>query len=186
MALLPRPGRRESWEALRLRLLAAAGPGATASEDGVSWVAWHEGPSIAMVQEAVGSTPGWQWAAVAPALRASMPPPAEPGSTPTIWVRRSFSDRALAVALVRFYGSAGRYFTTADERHREPFARLLDVADPASAARYPIVEAITTLLLERQDPDPVPPTGDAVDDLSDKLRHLGYENLWAIAFHRVH
>ena len=179
LRILGRPGRKPSWADLRPRLLDAAGPGASVSDDeGLPWVAWHEGPSIATVQAAAGETPGWEWAAMAPDVEVPLPPPS---TTPVIWVRRSYSVRALATGLVRFHAAHGRIFTTADQRGRETFARLVDVDDPARSG-YPIVDLMVDLLLDRPDPDPQPPTGSAIDDLAGKLRRLGYDNLWAVAY----
>ena len=134
------------------------------------------------MQDRVGDLAGWEWRAVSPACSPSEPPDS---GTNVVWIRRSFSPRALAVALVRFYGSKGRYFNTADERGREAFAQLCDVDDPAMSG-YPIVDAIADALLGTTDPDPAAARlGDTVDDLSAKLHRLGYERLWAEAFKNV-
>lgn len=183
MRLLGRPGRKLSWDELRARLAAVLPAGAEVSDDPAStWVRWHEGPSVSAVQQAVGETPGWEWRAVVPDPEPSLPPVSE---TPTVWVRRSYSPRALMVALVRFYGSEGRYFTLDDERGRARFAALLDEDDPATCG-YPIVEDIVEQCFALADPGPLPDGPvPVIDALSGRLRRLGYEKLWAEAFKRV-
>ena len=106
-------------------------------------------------------------------------------------MRRSLSVPALATALVRFYGAHGRYFTTGDERWRERFARICDVDDPAVSG-FPIVDEIASKLLDHHRTAHGPssnaattPSGEErhpIDALSDSLRSLGYENLWAEAY----
>lgn len=198
VSLLGRPRRKLSWDDLAQRLRAVGPDDLTFFHDETTtWVSWHEGPSIASVQAAVGDTIGWEWRSVAPSTEPSLPPsaaemaqsgaqPAGPRPTgPVLWVRRSLSVPALATALVRFYGAHGRYFTTADERWRERFALVCDVDDPAVSG-YPIVDEITSKLLEHHQAM----SGDAagggqlhpIDVLSDNLRALGYENLWAEAY----
>jgi hypothetical protein len=197
VALLGKPRRKLSWDDLRARLadvgppdLTDSGPNAEPGGASPTWVAWHEGPSIATVQAAVGDTPGWQWRAVAPSPEPSVPPPAE---SPTVWVRRSLSRPALAVALVRFYGAHGRYFTTADERGREKFALICDVDDPVRSG-YPIVDLIADELLaadsarfaaSAQGDVASGPRPHDIDELSDLLRDLNYERLWAEAYKAV-
>jgi len=144
------------------------------------WIGWHLGPAITSVQSAVGEVSGWSWAAVAPALDPAEPP----AGRDTLWIRRSFSERALATAVVRFYGMHSRYFSTAEERYRADIAAICDVDDPERSG-YPIVDAVVDLLLERPDPSPGPATGNVLDDLAAKMRRLGYENLWAVAYSRV-
>ncbi|MGE0877765.1 MAG: hypothetical protein AB7L13_00620 [Acidimicrobiia bacterium] len=190
MALLGRPSRKPTWADLRDRFAALSpsllppdtefGPLDHPAQP--AWVRWHNGPAISSVQAAIGEVPGWQWRAVAPALTPGMPPAA--AEPLTLWIRRSFSPRALAVGLVRFYASQNRHFTLDDERGREPFALLLDVDEP-EVSGYPIVEGIVDRLLAAPDVDPVDDDIAVIDALSHKLRRLGYDNLWAEAYKAV-
>ncbi|MGD9792551.1 MAG: hypothetical protein AB7V43_03625 [Acidimicrobiia bacterium] len=191
MSLLGRPRRKLSWDDLAHRLR-DVGPGDLQlfHDDTCTWISWHEGPSIATVQAAVGDTIGWEWRSVAPSTEPSLPPSvtevAAPSGAAVLWVRRSLSVPALATALVRFYGAHSRYFTTGDERWRERFAVICDVDDPAVSG-FPIVDEIAARLLDHHhantgaagsDDEPLHP----IDALSNSLRALGYENLWAEAY----
>ena len=182
MSLLGKPRRKPTWDDLCNRF-AEAVPGSHHSTDkDLTWLAWHEGPSIATVQAAVGETPGWEWRAVAPATEPAMPPP---GAASTIWVRRSFDRETLAAAIVRYQGAYGRPFNSGNERGRQRLADLLDHDLPASQ-HYPIVELVAQWLLESDD---TAPTDEALatelDELAEKLRRLGYDRLWAEAYKLV-
>jgi hypothetical protein len=181
VALLVKPRRKPNWSQVTERLRAIGPADLTCSDDlDPRWVHWHEGPSIATVQAAAGELLGWEWRAVAPAVTPSQPP--ETGAS-TLWVRRSLSIPALAVAVVRFYGARGRYFTVADERGHQGFAEICDTDDPARSG-YPIVDAIAAMLVEAVDPARLP-VGGEIDALSARLRELGYERLWAAAYRAV-
>ena len=170
------------WEEVRPQVAEAVGRlgAAIAVGDDPPSLAWHDGPAVATVREAVGELAGWAWT-----RERSFGPSGEapPTKAPTLEVRRTFSERALAVALVRFYGARGRYFTTADAAGADAFDALLDVDDPARSG-YPIVDAVTDLLLAADAVAAAPGT-DRIDALSARLRAAGYENLWAVAYRRV-
>jgi len=182
MSLLGKPRRKPTWRDLGQRFDIAVPGSHHSTEDGPTWLAWHEGPSIASVQAAVGDIPGWEWRAVAPATQPALPPPG-PGSI--IWVRRSFEMTTLATAVVRYHGAYGRPFNSGDERGRQRLADLLD-HDLPDGPRYPIVELVTRWLLESADPEPsTEPAASELDGLAQKLRHLGYDRLWAEAYKQV-
>ena len=159
--------------------MARLGAGVAIGDDPPS-LAWHDGPAVATVQAAVGELPGWVWT-----RDRSYGPPGEapPTKAATLEVRRSFSDGALAVALVRFYGAKGRHFTTADAAGADDFDALLDVDDPARSG-YPIVDAVADLLLAAEEVE-LPPGAPRIDALSARLRAVGYEKLWAVAYRQV-
>lgn len=131
-------------------------------------VRWQDGPSTAAVRVAAGEVPGWSW---------------EGSGDRRLRAERSYSDAAIARALVRFYGSQGRHYDPDDERRREAFVTLLDVDDPGRSG-YPVVDAIADLLLLEADRS-AEPGDDRVRTLSDRLRDAGYERLWAVAIDRV-
>jgi hypothetical protein len=130
-------------------------------EDGAPVVTWTDGPSVVTVAARVGELSGWEWST-------------EPGER-VVLVRRTFSTRSLATALVRFYGSKGRYYTSSDERGLAAFSELLEVDDPERSG-YPIVDTVVDLFLELTDE-----VAD-VDSLSDALRRARYERLWEKAY----
>jgi hypothetical protein len=181
MSLLGRPRRKLPWTELRERFLVVL-PDAKCSDE-PAWVAWHEGPSIASVQEAMGELPGWQWKAVRPGLSVPLPPGDE-GSI--LWMRRSLGTASLGRAVVRFYAAHNRYFTTDQDRYWQRFADICDHDVPAPIS-YPIIEHITEALLTLPDPDPSADdaSADEIDRLSARLRRHGYERLWAEAFKAV-
>ncbi|MBK9179731.1 MAG: hypothetical protein IPM45_09210 [Acidimicrobiales bacterium] len=187
---LARPARKPSPDEVRARLGAVVADsfpdrGLVVGDDPETvWLAWRDGPAPSIVRDAVGDLSGWAWLAVAPDVEA---PPAGAGRPNVVWARRSYSERALATAVVRFHASRGRHATMADERDRELVAALLDEDDPAVSG-YPIVDAIVDRLLEAPDPDPDPaPAGGpgAIERLSARLRYLGYDNLWGQAYQQV-
>jgi hypothetical protein len=170
MSLLGRPRRKLTWTDLTARL-GEVGPTDLVTSPEPGWVAWHDGPGVSTVLGRLGETVGWEWAVA--------PTDAVPGSVPTesgiVFVHRSLSPPALAVALVRFYGAHGRYFSSTDERGREQFARICDADDPQRSG-YAIVDAIADAVLAAHDAEP------SLDELSATMRRLGYEALWADAF----
>lgn len=131
----------------------------TFPEEGV--VAWVDGPSVETAAAALGDAPGWadiEW-------------------------RRTFSDRALLLALLRFYGATSRHWRTTDEKGRARFMALLG-ADHPDRCPYPIVAAIAEAATALGLPAREEATSDAeqVDALSARLAEIGYERLWADAF----
>jgi hypothetical protein len=178
VSLLGRPRRKLGWGDLSAHIASVGPADLTASTDEPCWVRWHEGPAIATVVALVGDTPGWEWRAVSPAIEPSEPPPGDGG---VIWVRRSLSRQALAVALVRFYGAMGRHFTTDDERGRQRFAEICDHDDPALSG-YPIVDHVAAALLRSPQTDPAM---SHIDELSAALKSIGYERLWSEAFKAI-
>jgi hypothetical protein len=140
-------------------------------DGGVPIVAWVDGPAVATVAARVGDVTGWQWG------RDIGENVGENIAENIIVARRSFSVRSVATALVRFYGSEGRHYSSEDERRRPIFDALLEIDDPARSG-YPIVDAVVELLLAQPDL----PTEPDVDALSAALRAARYERLWEQAY----
>lgn len=145
------------WAAVVERLAGVEGVAFPA--EGV--VAWVDGPSVEAVAATLGNAPGWdgiEW-------------------------RRTFSDRALLLALLRFYGATSRHWNTTDEKGRSRFMALLG-ADHPDQCPYPIVTAIADAATALGLPHRGEATSDAeqVDAISARLIELGYERLWGEAF----
>jgi len=152
-------------------------------EDAV--VAWHEGPSESAVAAVIGDLPAWDLTAV-PAFLA-VPEVREATGRPLLVLRRSYSEAALAVAVVRFQASNVRPYSSANPAHRLPMGAILDTDDPARCD-YPIVERMAALLLDAGpagDPPDAPPGSNPADRLSSRLGAIGYENLWNRAWLEV-
>ena len=167
-----RLGAKPSWDQLREHLredLSERWP-ATDFHLGDETVAWTDGPAESAVVDAVADVPGWQ-----PVI-AGRPPP-ETRSSSLLLLRRSFSDRALAVAVVRYRSSGARPFESEREGRSGPSRDLLDVDDPGTSG-YPLTDAIADLLQElpypRAEPDGLTPA----DRWSAKLEALDFNALW--------
>lgn len=146
-------------------------------------VGWRDGPSRRAVEAVVTGCPGY--------VLASEPAPRLGRRKGTrVALERTFSEAALAVAVVRFAAAHPRPYDGRVPDHRADLADLLEHDDPASSG-YPVVDAVARLLLAEPDPPPADPPEDAeeappldedADRLSRRLRHAGYDRLWAIAW----
>jgi hypothetical protein len=172
--------RKPSWPELRERVgsvLAAAHPDvrfALADPDADPSVGWHEGPAETRVAELVGPLPGWSM--VSAWLGAD--PDAGPPSGPVLLLRRTFSERALALAVVRYRASHPRPYSAASDVARRRLWAILDEDDPARSG-YPLTDAIADLLLASPDPDCGPePVADPAERLARRLEAAGYDRLW--------
>ncbi len=175
-------GAKRPWPEVRAAIEAATAarfPAAGVVVDDEPSVRWHDGPAEASVAEAVGELPGWRFA-VALEGPAAVGVPADDDRRSPIWLRRSFSDEALAVAVVRFQASAVRPYDSSREGSEARLRDLLDVDDPARSG-YPITDAMAALLLADPpvDDDASPTRADA---WSHRLTELGYDRLWNQAY----
>lgn len=143
-------------------------------------LSWHDGPSEASVAGVVGELPGWRLL-VALSDPDSVAQAIEDGDRRTpVWLRRSFSDEALAVAVVRYQASTVRPYDSARPGAEAKLRDLLDIDDPSSSG-YPLTDAMATLLLaDAPDPDDDQPT--RADAWSRHLTALGYDRLWNQAY----
>jgi hypothetical protein len=151
-----------------------------AAQDADPVLRWHDGPAASAVADAVGRVVNWE-------VRAASAPAARAGA-PAVLLARTLSDRALAVAVVRWQASNVRPYTSTDERATAGLAELLDVDDPARPG-YPVVEAMADLLLASPEPPELdtqlPRDATRADRLAVKLRLLGYDALWAVAWRQL-
>lgn len=172
---------------LRLRLEAAfadALPGAGIEVvEGVGdevVLSWADGPAAATVADVVGTVVNWE-------VRTEAAPPSKAG-VPSVVLARSFSSRALAVAVVRYQASNVRPYVSTSERAVAGLATLLEVDEPARCG-YPVPDAMADLLLAAPDPDGLDALAGAeaspADRLAAKLTALGYDRLWAKAWGEV-
>ena len=152
-------------------------------EGNVVALTWTDGPAPSTVAAHLGDLPGWDLAAVIPGFDA---PPGPPPSRPTVWLRRRLSEPALAVAVVRFQGSAGRPYWSGSKRDQQPFLLICDTGDPARSG-YPMVDVLAELLLAEPQPTGDPPRTLATeaDALSWRLEAAGYDRLWSVAWARA-
>ena len=173
---------RPSWPELRARLADALPPAFPSTEFALSddaatpEVSWHEGPAEGSVAAAVGDVPGWRVESVLLG-----PDPDAANALTPLRLARSFSDRAWALAVVRFQACDVRPFDRTRPGAAEKLWAILEEDDP-TAPRWPLVEAITDLLVA--DPEPVgPPAGGTeADHWSWKLQAIGYDRLWSRAW----
>lgn len=183
MARLLRIGTRRPWPDVRpavVSSVAAAFPGAAIEVHDEPALSWHDGPSEASVAGAVGELPGWRLL-VALSDPAGAERAAEDGDRRNpVWLRRSFSDEALAIAVVRYQASTVRPYDSTRDGAEAKLRDLLDIDDPTSSG-YPLTDAMAALLLaDPPDPDDVLPT--RADAWSRRLAALGYDNLWNQAY----
>jgi len=183
MARLLRIGTRRPWPEVRPRVEAALQrgfPGAAIIIHEEPAVSWHDGPSEASVAGAVGELPGWRML-IALSDPAGAEKVAEDGDRRNpVWLRRSFGDEALAVAVVRYQASTVRPYDSARPGAEAKLRDLLDIDDPTSSG-YPLTDAMAALLLaEPPDPDDVAPT--RADAWAHRLTALGYDRLWNQAY----
>jgi len=175
---------RPAWPDLRARLLAVAAEQFPATAFAVSGadddavVRWTDGPGPDTLVGALGDLPDWILVAGAPA------DDIDP-SAPVLHLDRTLSDPALAVAIVRFYASQGRHWSSSEGAvGRDAWRTLTGIDDPAPSG-YPIADAVARLLVGEPDPPGLPHGPNRAEVLSAKLAAVGYERLWAIAFAEV-
>lgn len=174
-------GAKRPWREVRAAVEAALGrdlPGTAFTVDDEPSVTWHDGPAEATVAGVVGELPGWRLVVALDATDAAAVA-AEDRRQP-LWLRRTFSDEALAVAVIRYQASSVRPYDSAREGAEAVLRDLLDVDDPARSG-YPLTDAMADLLLA----DP-PPADDGsptrADAWSRRLTDLGYDRLWNQAY----
>lgn len=141
-------------------------------------VSWHDGPAAGSVADVVGTVVNWD-------VRTPAAPPERAG-TPSVVLERTFSDRALAVAVARFAGANVAPYRSDDARAVGRLSALLEVDDPAVSG-YPVPDAVAGLLLEAPRPPmlDVPADPTRADVLAATLAALGYERLWEVAWAAV-
>jgi hypothetical protein len=141
-------------------------------------VSWTDGPAGETYADAVGDLPGWTWMAGDPGGDVTV-------AGPVLFVRRDLSELATAIAVVRFYGSQGRHWSSSEgARGRDAWRALTEIDDPARSG-YPIPDTIAALLLAEPAPPGLPTGPTRGDALAAKLAAIGYEKLWAVAFAAV-
>lgn len=183
MARLLRIGTRRPWPEVRTMVeasLRGAYPDVAIEVHEEPALSWHDGPSEASVAGVVGELPGWRLL-VALSDPDSVAQAIDDGDRRTpVWLRRSFSDEALAVAVVRYQASTVRPYDSARPGAEAKLRDLLDIDDPSSSG-YPLTDAMATLLLaDAPDPDDDQPT--RADAWSRRLTALGYDRLWNRAY----
>ena len=143
-------------------------------------LSWRDGPAAATVADLVAGVVNWEVRIAASA------PPAD--GAPAVILARAFSDRALAVAVVRYQASNVRPYDSTRERAVAGLRALLEIDHPDRSG-YPVPDAMADLLLaapdppdleERAGPDPSP-----ADRLAAKLAAVGYDRLWHRAWSGV-
>lgn len=142
-------------------------------------ITWHDGPGETTLAATIGDLSGWQLRVV---LDHGETQGGDGERRRIIRLRRSFSDAALAVAVVRYQASTIRPYDSARPGAESALRDLLDVDDPAVSG-YPIVDAMAGLLFTAPDPEPDEPVGGSRADLwSRKLTSVGYDALWNQAY----
>lgn len=151
---------------------------AIAALEEIPAVSWTDGPAGETFVDVVGELPGWT-------LVAGDPGGDVAAAGPTLFVRRDLSERAAAVAVVRFYAAHGRHWSAAEgPAGRDAWRALVNIDDPATCG-FPIPDMIAALLLDAPDPGGLPPGAPPEEVLAAKLAAVGYEKLWAVAFAAV-
>jgi hypothetical protein len=174
---------KPTWDELRPRLvdaLVAAFPATPFSfGDTDAVVSWHEGPAEGSVAAVMGDVPGW-------ACESTMlgPDPNAASGVRVVRFERSFSDAALALAVVRYQASGVRPFERARPGAVERLWAILEEDDPSSSG-YPITDAIRDLLVAAPDPAGVAWSDDAAERWAQKLAAIGYDALWNRAYASV-
>ncbi len=169
---------------LRSRLTAAlaeAVPGATidvvAGTGDEVVVQWLDGPAAATVADVVAGVVNWE-------ARTAGAPAAKEGA-PSVVLDRALSDRAVAVAVVRFRASNVRPYDSTRPKAVIGLTALLEVDGPARSG-YPVPDAMADLLLATPDPagldERCGPDPSRADRLAAKLETLGYDRLWHTAW----
>lgn len=176
---------KPTWAALRQRLsseLPARFPATgfdLSGPDDEPRVSWYDGPAEGSVAAVAGDAAGWT-------IESSMLGP-DPSDSPRSASRRlllvrSFSSRALTLAVVRFRASNVRPFDPERPGSAETLWAILEEDDPATC-RYTLIQTIVDLLAGADDPtgEPIPAHGDTTTIAaawSAKLERLGYDTLW--------
>ena len=174
-----RLGAKPSWDELREHLgaeLAERWPGTTFELEDET-VVWTDGPSESAVLDVVVDVPGWQ-----PIIEGRPPPDTKASST--LLLSRLFSDRALAVAVVRYRSSGTRPFESEREGAVDRLRELLDVDDPGESG-YPLTDAMAHLLQRLPWPGDEPDTSTPADRWALKLEALDFNVLWNRAYAEV-
>lgn len=174
-------GAKRPWPEVRADVETALGrdlAGTAFTFDDEPSVSWHDGPAEATVAAAVGELPGWRLVVALDATDAAAVA-AEDRRQP-LWLRRTFSDEALAVAVIRFQASSVRPYDSSRDGAEAALRDLLDVDEPARSG-YPLTDAMADLLLA----DPPAADEDAptrADAWARRLTELGYDRLWNRAY----
>lgn len=174
-------GAKRPWPEVRVAVESALGRDLTGTQftvDDEPSVRWHDGPAEATVAGVVGELPGWRLVVALDATDAAAVA-AEDRRQP-LWLRRTFSDEALAVAVIRFQASSVRPYDSTRDGAEATLRDLLDVDDPVRSG-YPLTDAMADLLLG--DPpaaDDSSPT--RADAWARRLTELGYDRLWNQAY----
>lgn len=175
---------KPTWAELRARILddlpAAfpATPFEVSPAGDAPSVAWFEGPTEGAVAGVVGDVPGWT-------VESSMlgPDPDGPRGVQVLRLARSFSDAALALAVVRFRGAGVRPYERSRAGAVDTLWAILEEDDPATSG-YPLTDAIRDLLVAAPEPDGDPPP-DRAEYWAWKLGAIGYDRLWSRAWATV-
>ena len=186
MARLLRIGTRRPWPEVRPGVeaaLAQAFPAADMVVDDEPALRWHDGPAEASVAGVVGELPGWRLVVALGGPDDAERAAADGDRRNPVWLRRTFSDEALAVAVIRYQASTVRPYDSERPGAEAKLRDLLDIDDPSSSG-YPLTDAMAALLLA-QPPDG-PDAGDdhpsRADAWSRRLTDLGYDRLWNQAY----
>ena len=143
-------------------------------------LSWEDGPAAGTVADVVAGVVNWE-------VRTPAAAPTKAGA-PSVVLDRRFSDRALAVAVVRYQASHVRPYHSSGEGAVAGLVALLEVEDPARSG-YPVPDTMAELLLEADDPDDLDARSGSdpspADRLAAKLTALGYDRLWEVAWSRV-
>jgi hypothetical protein len=175
---------KPTWDELRAQLvdgLATAFPATSFSlSESEPLVSWHEGPAEGTVAAVMGEVPGW-------ACESTMlgPDPDAASGVRVVRFERSFSDAALALAVVRYQASGVRPYERARAGAVERLWAILEEDDPSSSG-YPITDAIRDLLVAAPDPPDVTAwSDDPAERWAQKLAAIGYDHLWNQAYASV-
>jgi hypothetical protein len=176
---------KPTWPELRARLvdeLPAVFPATTfeiSPADATPSVAWRDGPAEGSVAGLVAEVPGWT-------VESSMlgsDPDGRRGVQVLRFVR-SFSDRALALAVVRFHAASVRPFERSRPGAVDTLWAILEEDDPATSG-YPLTDRIRDLLMAAPDPARVSWPDDPAERWAQKLTAVGYDRLWTEAYATV-
>lgn len=177
---------KPTWDELRARLVdevPAAFPATSftfaAAADTEPLVSWFEGPAEGSVAAVVGEVPGWK-------VESTMlgPDPDAPSGLKPLRFERSFSDAALALAVVRYQASGVRPFERSRPGAVDKLWAILEEDDPAVSG-YPLTDAIRDLLVGAPDPPDVQWSDDPAERWAQKLAAIGYDRLWNQAYAAV-
>jgi hypothetical protein len=179
---------KPTWAELRVRVLdalATAFPATAfdvAAADAPPCLSWRDGPaegSVAGVVGLVGDVPGWT-------VESSMlgPDPHGPRGVQVLRLVRSFSDAALALAVVRFHAAGVRPFERSRPGAVDTLWAILEEDDPATSG-YPLTDRIRDLLMAAPEPAGMSWSDDPAERWAQKLVAVGYDRLWSQAWSTV-